>query len=209
MTINVNGLFLGEIKPDATVAGCIDLFENAWPNPEETISTVEKEVQRVDSKIYWEKAGTIGDGVHQSARTNELLAVSHLANVANNSICQNIHNQFYTLLLASTNPYAVRYGINEPFFHEGYSLLKYANDQQYKAHYDGGTEIGRCVSALVYLNADFVGGELEFPHFGVKIAPQPGLLVLFPSNFAYKHIAHPVVKGTKYALVTWIKDRPL
>ena len=44
-------------------------------------------------------------------------------------------------------------------------------------------------------------------NFDIKIKPQPGMLILFPSNFAYTHIAHPVTSGSKYALVTWIKDR--
>jgi hypothetical protein len=35
------------------------------------------------------------------------------------------------------------------------------------------------------------------------------MLILFPSNYAYSHIAHPITNGTKYAMVTWIKDREL
>ena len=27
MAVNINGLFPGELSPDATVAGCIDIFE--------------------------------------------------------------------------------------------------------------------------------------------------------------------------------------
>jgi predicted 2-oxoglutarate/Fe(II)-dependent dioxygenase YbiX len=67
--------------------------------------------------------------------------------------------------------------------------------------------MGRVVSAILYLNDDYEGGHLEFPNFGIKIKPQAGMLILFPSNYAYTHAAHPVTKGTKYALVTWIRDR--
>jgi len=65
----------------------------------------------------------------------------------------------------------------------------------------------RDYSSICYLNDDYEGGEIEFPNFGVKIKPEPGMLILFPSNFAYAHRAHPVTKGTKYAMVTWIRDR--
>ena len=92
-------------------------------------------------------------------------------------------------------------------YHEEYGCIKYATGTEYKAHYDSGTEMGRIISALVYLNDDYEGGELEFPWFGIKIKPKAGMLILFPSNFAYRHIAHPVKSGTKYALVTWIRDR--
>jgi predicted 2-oxoglutarate/Fe(II)-dependent dioxygenase YbiX len=69
------------------------------------------------------------------------------------------------------------------------------------------TSTGRSVSAICYLNNDYEGGELEFPHFNLTIKPEPGMLILFPSNFAYAHIAHPIISGTKYALVTWLRDR--
>jgi predicted 2-oxoglutarate/Fe(II)-dependent dioxygenase YbiX len=124
-----------------------------------------------------------------------------------NQTLQNIHNQFYTLLLSSSNSYAARYAIDEPFWHEQYHILKYGPGEEYKAHYDGFTGMGRCLSAICYLNDDYEGGEIEFVNFKVKIKPQPGMLIIFPSNYAYRHIAHPIKSGTKYALVTWIKDR--
>ena len=111
-------------------------------------------------------------------------------------------------MLSSTNSYAKQFGINESLWHEGYQILKYSDGQSYKPHYDGSTRLGRAISALVYLNDDYEGGEIEFVHFGIKIKPQPGMLILFPSNYAYTHVAHPVTQGTKYNLVTWIHDRP-
>lgn len=206
--LKVNGLFPGRLVPDTTVGGCIDIFENAWPNPQATIDLAEKECSNPDSGAYWAKAETFS-GPLQEIRTNRLLSVSHLAEVSNNSALQNIHNQFYIMLLAATIPHGQRYGIDESFWHEGYNLLKYSGGQEYKGHYDGGTEVGRVTSAVCYLNDNYEGGELEFPHFNVKIKPQAGMLILFPSNYAYRHIAHPVTSGTKYAMVTWIHDRPL
>lgn len=209
MATNVNGFFPGELKPDATVAGCIDIFEKVWPNPINTIEMAEKECLTENAGSYWIRAGTIGQGPFQDARTNLLLEVSHLADVSNNPALQNIHNQFNMLLLAASIPYANRYGFRENLWHEGYSLLKYRGGEEYKMHYDGGTRTGRAISAICYLNDDYEGGEIEFPHFKVKIKPQAGMLILFPSNFAYAHIAHPVTKGTKYAMVTWIRDRDM
>lgn len=207
MATNVNGFFPGELTPNATVGGCIDIFENVWPNPENTVQLVEKECANSESGAYWSRAGTIGQGPYQEARTNLILDLSYLADVSNNPLLQNIHNQFNMLLLAASIPYTRRYGIREPLWHEGYSLLKYKPGQEYKMHYDGGTGVGRAISAVCYLNNDYEGGEVEFPNFKVKIKPEPGMLILFPSNFAYAHIAQPIVNGTKYALVTWIRDR--
>jgi predicted 2-oxoglutarate/Fe(II)-dependent dioxygenase YbiX len=203
----VNGLFPGELQPTEILAGCINVYEGVWPSPQQTILNLEKECANPDSGAYWQRAETIGDGAFQHARTNRLLSITQAAKLNDNPVLQNVHNQFNMLLLASTIPYTKRYGINEGLWHEGYSLLKYNEGEQYKSHYDGGTDIGRSISALVYLNDDFEGGEIEFVHFDIKLKPKAGTLILFPSNFAYMHTAHPVIKGTKYALVTWIKDR--
>ena len=209
MTLVVNGLFPGEIKPDATIGGCIEIFENLWPNPAETIQALESECANPDSACSWNKASTVGLGAVQDIRTNREIAVSDLAFIENNKTMQNIHNQYHMLLLAATNSYASRFGIQEPLFHEPYSALKYSNGTQYHAHYDGPTGMGRAISAICYLNDNYEGGELEFPNFKIRIKPQAGMLMLWPSNYAYMHTALPVTHGVKYALVTWIRDREL
>jgi hypothetical protein len=209
MALNINGLFPGELKPDEVIAGCINIYENVWPNPEKTIQQVEATCSDPTSGAYWQRAETLGDGALQNQRTNDLLSISHLANVSNNKVLQNIHNQFYLMLLASVHSYREKYSIQEGTWFEGYSLLRYQGGQEYKAHYDGTSALARIISAIVYLNDDYTGGEIEFPNFGVKIKPTPGMLILFPSNFAYSHIAHPVTSGTKYALVTWVRDQPV
>lgn len=201
-------LYPGNLYPNATVAGCIDIFENAWPNPDETIQMIEAACADPESGANWERAGTIGLGINQNLRTNYHLGITAAAE-QNVAAAQNVHNQMYMLLLAATTPYLKKYGMEEELWHEQYNMLRYRGGQEYKAHYDGTTGSGRSVSAIVYLNNDYEGGHVEFTNFGVKIKPEPGMLLLFPSNYAYTHIAHPVTDGTKYAIVTWLHDRPL
>ena len=206
MTLNVNGLFPGELEPDTTVGGCIEIFENVWPNPAETIKMMENECKDADSGMNWSKATTLGAGANQDIRTNMFCPISEVASTANNSVAQNIHNQFYILLLSSTVGYSARHQIDESLWHEDYVFLRYSGGQQYKAHHDaGGTASSRLISCLCYLNNDYEGGEIEFVNYNIKIKPEPGMLILFPSSFPYKHIAHPVTEGTKYNLVTWIR----
>jgi len=208
MTIQVNNIFPGELYPSATVGGCIDIFENAWPNSKETIAAIEAECSTQDSGVKWARAKTIGRGTNQNVRTNYNMNVTEFAMELNNQVAQKIHNDMYLLLLATTIPYAIKHDIDS-LYHEGYDLLRYQTGQEYKPHADGTTESGRAVSAIIYLNNDYEGGHVEFTNFGVKIKPEPGMLLLFPSNFAYRHVAYPVTSGTKYALVTWLHDRPL
>jgi predicted 2-oxoglutarate/Fe(II)-dependent dioxygenase YbiX len=202
----VNGIFPGVLYPNAVVGGCIEIFENVWPNPEETINIIENEVVRPESGMYWSMATTLESGHNQRKRTNYDMCVSYIAEQYDNPVAQNIHNQFNMVLLASTIEYAKKHGVSY-LCHEPYNLIKYSGGQSYTSHYDGTTSTGRTISAICYLNDDYVGGEIEFTNFDIKIKPEPGMLILFPSNYAYSHIAHPVVSGTKYAIVTWITDR--
>lgn len=210
MTMKINGLYLEEKQPDAVVAGCVEIFENCWPtNPYDTIRLIEEQCSDLDSGIYWQRASTTGNGAYQNARTNKLMDITYFSDITNNKILQTVNNMFYSVLLSTTNSYVQRWGVDEYLYHENYQLLKYCGGQEYKAHYDGGTSMARSISALCYLNDDYEGGELEFVNFNLKIKPQAGMVILFPSNYAYRHIAHPVTSGTKYALVTWIRDRQL
>ena len=207
MATNINGFFTGELTPNTIIGGCINIYENAWPNPAETIQSIESQVTNPDSGVSWQRVSTVGSGPYQNVRTNRIINITEGANIYDNKVLQSVHNQFYLALLAATIPYSQKYNIRESFFHEGYSILKYGPNEEYRQHYDSGTEMGRILSVLIYLNSDYTGGELEFPYFGITIKPEPGMMLVFPSNYAYAHIAKPVTSGTKYALVTWIKDR--
>jgi len=204
----INGLFPGEIYPTTTVGGCIDIFEDAWPSPKETIDVIEEQCMLLDSGLSWSRAETLNKGSRQNERTNYNFGITYSALEYDNPVAQNVHNQMNLLLQASTIPYARKHGLHE-LYHESYNMLKYSTGQEYKAHADGTTDTGRSVSAIIYLNDNYEGGEIEFVNFGVKIKPKPGMLIIFPSTYPYAHIAHPVISGTKYALVTWIKDRLL
>lgn len=208
MSIRVNNIFVNKIFSNSTIGGCIDVFENAWHNPQETINLLEKECAEPESGISWHRAETVGQGINQSIRTNYNLGISYAAQESNNLLAQNIHNQMYIMLLSTTIPYATKHGIEE-LYHENYNILRYRAGQEYKSHYDRTPGSNRIISAICYLNEDYEGGEIEFPNFGIKIKPSAGTLILFPSDYAYTHIAHPITKGTKYALVTWIHDKSL
>ena len=86
---------------------------------------------------------------------------------------------------------------------EGFQVLRYENTAEYMMHHDHNPQNRRVLSMVCFLNDDFEGGNLEFPYHEVNISPKAGMVVVFPSGFAYSHIAHPVESGTKYSMVTW------
>lgn len=83
----------------------------------------------------------------------------------------------------------------------GYELLKYEPGGFYSWHVDHFDRHPRSLSALLFLNDDFKGGDLEFE--GLTVRPAPGRVAIFPSNFMFKHRVTTVEEGTRYACVTW------
>jgi predicted 2-oxoglutarate/Fe(II)-dependent dioxygenase YbiX len=63
---------------------------------------------------------------------------------------------------------------------------------------------------VFYLNDDFEGGDFVFPELKVRVRPEPGMMVCFPSNHQYMHGVEPVTRGKRYSIVTWatVKGQP-
>lgn len=97
-------------------------------------------------------------------------------------------------------------------------LLHYGVDGHYMPHCDGeslwkppGNEpliwrksTDRDLSTVLFLNDEFEGGDFVFPELRVRVRPEPGMLVCFPSTHEYLHGVEPVTKGTRYSIVNWM-----
>jgi len=194
-------------EPSRKLAGAVWMWDGIVDNWEQIIEKADKNIGAISNlgtELYtWEPAAT-ADGKTNGLRQNQIFHVTD-AGVRGHEISRQVHNQIAGLIDECAGAYAQFF---ETSFleHEDYHILKYegATNDHYDAHYDGGPYNKRWISAIVYLNDDYEGGELEFVHFGVKIKPKKGSLVIFPSNYAYAHIAHTVTSGTKYAIVTWL-----
>lgn len=202
------------IKATNIYGGCIAEFQNVLPNAKEFVDRIEKELTTDESplSIYWEKA-MVGVGNQQieridEIRTNTTFPLNYLAEL--DKTCNELNNTFYENAYAAATWYSQNFDIENTVYEskkEDLTLLRYQLGEKYGAHYDGGTSSERSVSPILYLNDDYEGGELEFVYHGLKIKPKAGSLYLFPANYAYAHIAHPVTKGTKYAIVTFFHDQ--
>jgi predicted 2-oxoglutarate/Fe(II)-dependent dioxygenase YbiX len=62
----------------------------------------------------------------------------------------------------------------------------------------------RDLSTVLFLNDDFEGGDLIFPDLKIRVRPEPGMLICFPSTHEYIHGVEPVTKGTRYSIVNWM-----
>lgn len=189
--------------PSRILGGAIWVHNDIVGNWREIINDVEATIADKSNDVSW-KAATTADGRTDGLRRNKIFNLSD-AGVKGNDTCRKIHNQIGAMLDECVGAYAQHFD-TEFYEHEDYGMLKYegSTGDHYDAHYDGGPVTKRWISAIVYLNDDYEGGEVEFVDFGVKIKPTAGSLLIFPSNYAYRHIAHTVTRGTKYAIVTWL-----
>lgn len=86
-------------------------------------------------------------------------------------------------------------------YKEAFNFVKYMPGKYFKIHGDHGPYYACTISAVVYLNDDYDGGEIEFIRQGLVVKPEVGDIVMFPSNFVYEHASLEVRSGIKYSVV--------
>lgn len=87
------------------------------------------------------------------------------------------------------------------------SISKYFEGQSMGPHVDSyEDDIKQVLSIVLYLNDDYTGGELYFKNQDIKIKPESGSLIAFPSTDPYFHESLTVTSGIKYISPGfWIK----
>lgn len=59
------------------------------------------------------------------------------------------------------------------------------------------------VTALIYLNDGFSGGQHYFNYLDIRYTPNRGDILMFPSNFMAAHEVEPVTEGNRYSYLGW------
>jgi hypothetical protein len=76
-----------------------------------------------------------------------------------------------------------------------------------KSHTDQHTDPSIRYATIIYINDEYVDGELFFPNLDIQLKPKPGTLVFFPGNEDYEHGVKHVGEGPiRYVLVGFIKE---
>ncbi len=193
------------IIPTRVVGGTIAIYEDVWSGCTETIAsaTSRDNINFVSAVVVDPKTG---ETYINSVRNTDSIGITTRAQ--DDTYFRELDSRCKELVGHIVDSYKILFNISETIFdEEKYSLLRYSPGQYYHEHYDGGTESARAISVLIYLNDNYSGGEIEFINFNEKIKPKAGTVILFPSGYAYRHIAHSVKSGIKYVIVTWLHDR--
>ena len=119
-----------------------------------------------------------------------------------NSELIDLHQEIYEKLKYCVDDYASYWGINVTYY-EAFNFVKYEGEgSHFNIHADHGPAYNCTVSAVIYINDDYEGGELKFPRMdNLTYKPAVGDIVLCPSNYIYEHASLPIKSGTKYCVV--------
>ena len=190
------------IQPDVLSREGIDfLINHTKSTPSENIGTFDMESANKKMK----SGGAIASKIDLSVRDVKYSSIDDILGEVTDlyqDIVNNIINPFYGFKVRDS---------------EIPQLLTYAPGGHYKPHHDGVSlwknpddtviwkkSVDRDLSTVIFLNDDFEGGEFVFPELKVRIRPEPGLLIAFPSSEFYLHGVEPVISGTRYAMVNWM-----
>jgi hypothetical protein len=116
-----------------------------------------------------------------------------------------VHDFLMEHVYPIASDYATDHGILSYASGENWQLLKYGKGQHFVNHVDDSKAYPRTFSMSFYLNDEYEGGEIEFPRFDLKIKPGENMAIMFPANYVYNHIVHPVLEGTRYTVVNWFE----
>ena len=127
-------------------------------------------------------------------------------------IKRDLDNCVYDYTITSIDGYTLTNIDFKSIKSEALQFLKYEKDGHFVYHIDAPSAVtyhvdssviyNRVLSAIIYFNDDYNGGELFFPLFNIKHKPKAKDIVIFPSGIPYGHQVLPV-EGLRYALVTW------
>lgn len=184
----------------------IFFYEGVLPDSNDIISLLEKTDNELDNNSFvskWQEwASSEGDyqfGYRKVVDQNKIVdSLDHLAEayLKIKRITENV-----------LKDYANRLGIPEGEESDiGFS--KYLPDRYMGPHTDKGPRSH--ISAVMYLNDNFNGGELSFPNQNIAIKPSAGSMIVFPSVEPYVHDPKPA-DNLKYIVPAfwYLENSPL
>jgi len=183
----------------------IHLYRNAIKKEDciNLINDLEKEISLGIPQIRW-----------SNAQVNDSEEVSHARNcldlrfkrenlgkqLPENKALYDIHTKVEIALDKCLRHYESLWHLQMQY-KEAFNFVKYLPGKYFKVHADHGPYYVCTISAVVYLNDDYEGGEIQFGRHGLTIKPEAGDILINPSTYVYEHASLEIRSGIKYAVV--------
>jgi len=195
------------------IAPGIVVYSNVIENSDNLYSDIEEGM--ASAKIEWQGAmvreGNDENTVNNLTRNTSIIGIPYSGMIQESPLTTlseeftvNLNNLFFENFDPIEKDYKASYGI-ATVWHDQYGILKYGEGQFFTNHIDDHQDFHRRISTIYYLNDNYVGGEINFPRFGITFKPKANQMILFPSTYVYNHSVSPVIEGERYAVVSWLK----
>ena len=120
-------------------------------------------------------------------------------------------NQYFQEQENALNLYKKKYeyintNISEWKINDDFNVQKYKPSQGYHAwHCERGSleNSNRHLVWMTFLNDIKQGGETEFYYQKLKVKPEKGLTLFFPSDWTFTHKGHTTIDEDKYIITGW------
>lgn len=187
-------------KSKTKIEDFIHVFDDIFPK-----QFCDQILEEYLNSTEWSSA-LVGEGdLSQSVRNCEQISISNSDVINKNiDIRQSIDDRMYSYVQNAVKKYKEYHEHFSIDIDTGYQLLKYDPGQFYKQHVDSYKKEQRSISCSIQLNEDYDGGEFAFFDREIMIRSATGSAIVFPSNFMYPHEIMPVIRGTRYSIITWM-----
>jgi predicted 2-oxoglutarate/Fe(II)-dependent dioxygenase YbiX len=189
----------------------IFVYSDVLDNHETLVQDIEEGA--VSARVDWIQA-QIKQGkeskVDTDYRDTSSISVNYNGSIINNfsnfqeTFYSSLSNIFFAGFALAESDYKAEHGL-ETTWHDSYTILKYGQGQKFVNHIDDHKDYHRRMSLVYYINDDYTGGEIVFSRFGITYKPAKDELLIFPSTYVYNHSVLPVIEGTRYAVVSWLR----
>ncbi len=153
----------------------------------------------------WSDALVGGGIVNKDVRNCNQILISDAHIISQNEkIRRSLDDRLHKCAVEAVKQYQEKHPLFTIDIDTGYQLLRYNEGEFYSQHVDSFKEQQRSVSCSLLLNEDYEGGEFAFFDREIMIKSSTGSAIMFPSNFMYPHEVMPVIKGTRYSIITWL-----
>lgn len=189
-------------------------YKNVIPNPEHVIDLIENVAKRMENGEHGDNLVQVDTWTpwwddHMPEPFNYRKNIFRPEDVSDNCYYKDelreIGKEIFDALDKAFDHYCTIYPFaknNIKSEELGSMVLRYDGGGHLPPHQDHGVS-SRVLSVVTYLNDNYDGGEIEFRQSNVKIKPEAGSIVFFPSNFLYIHEVFPVRNGSRYAIPHW------
>jgi predicted 2-oxoglutarate/Fe(II)-dependent dioxygenase YbiX len=188
------------IRPDNKLEDFIQVFDNVLSD-----DICDRIVEEYSNSFEWNHSTVDNNSVNFDIRKCDSIPISHEFILSNNlEYRKNLDNLIYESVKKAKDRYLEKFKNLYVTADTGYDLLKYEEGDFYIQHTDScGTTSNRIISCSIQLNDDYDGGEFAFFNREMMIRSKKGSMIMFPSNFMFPHEIMPIIRGTRYAIITW------